>query len=133
MQKQNRDPIATDLLDDRHVVHAGKQCSCKNMEALENLLQLPYQTLAILIAGYLSYRLAYTGRDTTHRTLDTLAIALVFALPDGQLAAVALLMPYLLGTALLSWDPLYGLVNWATGRTGKAISQQHPKGQPAIA
>jgi len=62
-----------------------------------------------------------------------LSIALVFALPDGQLAAVALLMPYLLGTALLSWDPLYGLVNWATGRTGKAISQQHPKGQPAIA
>lgn len=49
------------------------------MEALENLLQLPYQTLAILVAGYLSYRLAYTGRDTTHRTLDTLAIALVFA------------------------------------------------------
>lgn len=32
------------------------------MEALENLLQLPYQTLAILVAGYLSYRLAYTGR-----------------------------------------------------------------------
>ncbi|WP_417606504.1 hypothetical protein [Primorskyibacter flagellatus] len=49
------------------------------MEALENLLQLPYQTLAILVAGYLSYRLAYTGRDPTHKTLDTLAIALVFA------------------------------------------------------
>lgn len=49
------------------------------MEALENLLQLPYQTLAILVAGYLSYRLAYTGRDATHRTVDTLAIALVFA------------------------------------------------------
>lgn len=61
------------------------------MEALENLLQLPYQTLAILIAGYLSYRLAYTGRDTTHRTLDTLAIALVFAFV-AQAASAALLI-----------------------------------------
>jgi hypothetical protein len=63
------------------------------MEALENLLQLPYQTLAILIAGYLSYRLAYTGRDTTHRTLDTLAIALVFAFV-AQAASAGLLILY---------------------------------------
>ena len=63
------------------------------MEAFENLLQLPYQTLAILVAGYLSYRLAYTGRDTTHRTLDTLAIALVFAFV-AQAASVGLLILY---------------------------------------
>ncbi len=63
------------------------------MEALEKLLQLPYQTLAILVAGYLSYRLAYTGRDTTHRTLDTLAIALVFAFV-AQGATAALLILY---------------------------------------
>lgn len=63
------------------------------MEALENLLQLPYQTLAILVAGYLSYRLAYTGRDTTHRTLDTLAIALVFAFVS-QAASAGLLILY---------------------------------------
>lgn len=63
------------------------------MEALENLLQLPYQTLAILVAGYLSYRLAYTGRDTTHRTLDTLAIALVFAFV-AQAASAGLLILY---------------------------------------
>jgi len=93
VRKQNCDPIATDLLDDRHIVHAGKQCSCKNMEALENLLQLPYQTLAILVAGYLSYRLAYTGRDATHRTLDTLAIALVFAFV-AQAASAGLLILY---------------------------------------
>ena len=49
------------------------------MEDIERLLQLPYQTLALIAAGYLSYRLAYTGRDSTHRTLDALAIALVFA------------------------------------------------------
>lgn len=63
------------------------------MEALENLLQLPYQTLAILVAGYLSYRLAYTGRDTTHRTLDTLAVALVFAFV-AQAATAGLLILY---------------------------------------
>lgn len=63
------------------------------MEALENLLQLPYQTLAILVAGYLSYRLAYTGRDTTHRTLDSLAIALVFAFV-AQAASAGFLILY---------------------------------------
>ncbi len=62
------------------------------MEALENLLQLPYQTLAILVAGYLSYRLAYTGRDTTHRTLDTLAIALVFAFVAQAMSAGLLIL-----------------------------------------
>jgi hypothetical protein len=63
------------------------------MEALEQLLQLPYQTLAILVAGYLAYRLAYTGRDTTHKTLDTLAIALVFAFV-AQAASAGLLILY---------------------------------------
>jgi hypothetical protein len=62
------------------------------MEALEKLLQLPYQTLAILVAGYLAYRLAYTGRDSTHRTLDTAAIALVFAFIAQAASALFLLM-----------------------------------------
>ncbi|SDG83243.1 hypothetical protein [Sulfitobacter delicatus] len=68
------------------------------MEAIERLLQLPYQTLAILVAGYLSYRLAYTGRDSTHQTLDTLAIALVFAF-ISQAASALLLAIY------LAWKP----------------------------
>jgi hypothetical protein len=68
------------------------------MEAIERLLQLPYQTLAILVAGYLSYRLAYTGRDSTHQTLDTLAIALVFAF-ISQAASALLLAVY------LAWGP----------------------------
>jgi len=60
------------------------------MENLEKLLQLPYQTLAILVGGYLAYRLAYTGRDSTHRTIDTAAIALVFAFIAQMASAWAL-------------------------------------------
>lgn len=62
------------------------------MEALEKLLQLPYQTLAILVSGYLAYRLAYTGRDSTHRTLDTAAIALVFSFIAQAASAFFLVM-----------------------------------------
>lgn len=62
-----------------------------------------------------------------------LSIVPAFTLPDGQFAAAALLMPYLLGTALMSWDPVYGLVSWATEWTGKTIRRQHPRDQPAIA
>ncbi|MBB3995196.1 MULTISPECIES: hypothetical protein [Sulfitobacter] len=60
------------------------------MENLEQLLKLPYQTLAILVGGYLAYRLAYTGRDSTHRTIDTAAIALVFAFIAQAASAWAL-------------------------------------------
>lgn len=63
------------------------------MDNLEKLLQLPYQTLAILVGGYLAYRLAYTGRDSTHRTIDTAAIALVFAFV-AQAASAGLLVAY---------------------------------------
>lgn len=62
------------------------------MEALEKLLQLPYQTLAILVAGYLAYRLAYTGRDSTHKALDTAAMALVFAFIAQAASALALVL-----------------------------------------
>lgn len=69
------------------------------MEALEKLLQLPYQTLAILVAGYLAYRLAYTGRDSRHKTLDTAAIVLAFAF-IAQAASAWLLATY------ISWYPV---------------------------
>lgn len=63
------------------------------MENFEQLLQLPYQTLAIMVGGYLAYRLADTGRDSTHRTIDTAAIALVFAFIT-QAASAYLLLTY---------------------------------------
>lgn len=63
------------------------------LETLRDLLQLPYQTLAIIGGGYLAYRLAYTGRDGTHQTIDTAAIVLVFAFVS-QAAAAALLVWY---------------------------------------
>jgi hypothetical protein len=63
------------------------------MEYFEKLLQLPYQTLAILAAGYLAYRLAYVGRDSTHQTIDTVAIVLVFAF-IAQATSVGFLAAY---------------------------------------
>ncbi len=62
------------------------------MENLERLLQLPYQTLAILVGGYLAYRLAYVGRDGTHQTIDTIAITLVFAFVAQASSAGILLL-----------------------------------------
>ncbi|SMO97740.1 hypothetical protein [Paracoccus laeviglucosivorans] len=48
-------------------------------EHVQYLLDLPLDTLASLVAGYLGYRIAYTGRDTKHGTLDVLFITFAFA------------------------------------------------------
>lgn len=49
------------------------------MQELRSLLDLPIDTLAVLAAGYLGYRLAYIGRDRGHRPVDVLFISLAFA------------------------------------------------------
>jgi hypothetical protein len=49
------------------------------MDTVHELLTLPVNVLGALAAGYLSYRLAYTGRDEDHETVDRVMICLVFA------------------------------------------------------
>ncbi len=34
----------------------------------------------MLVAGYLGYRLAWTGKDETHRAVDVVFLSLVFGL-----------------------------------------------------
>ena len=43
------------------------------------MLALPVQTLSVLAAGYMSYRLAYTGKDADHKATDTIFMVFVFA------------------------------------------------------
>lgn len=65
------------------------------MDYIEQMLGLPIQVLSVLASGYLSYRLAYTGRDASHKSVDVVFIAFVFAF-IAQLSggvAVALLWP----------------------------------------
>jgi hypothetical protein len=49
------------------------------MDQIEQILSLPAQTFLLLTAGYIGYRIAYTGKDTRHRTVDVIFIAVVFA------------------------------------------------------
>lgn len=68
--------------------HTGKLCAARR-DSLENtgiqmdnvtaLLSLPLQTLSVLTAGYLSYRLAYTGKELTHKATDVIFLVFVFA------------------------------------------------------
>lgn len=58
------------------------------MKDIEHLLSLPLNVLAVMAAGYLAYRLAYTGKDQTHGTVDVIFLVGVYAL----IAQAALLM-----------------------------------------
>ncbi len=49
-------------------------------DELNSLLALPLETLAVLVAGYLGYRLAYIGRDESHRAVDVVFLSLAFGL-----------------------------------------------------
>lgn len=46
---------------------------------IQALLQLQIETLALLAGGYIAYRIAYTGRDMTHKTVDVVMITAAFA------------------------------------------------------
>lgn len=50
------------------------------MPEIQTLLNLPIETLAVIAAGYLAYRIAYTGHDANHSTVDVLLLTSVFAL-----------------------------------------------------
>lgn len=63
------------------------------MNDIQSLLELPLETIIVLAAGYMAYRLAYTGKDEKHKATDVVFLSLVFGLvaqtsiamvPDGH-------------------------------------------------
>lgn len=49
------------------------------MDAVNVLLQLPFEVIANLAMGYIGYRLAFAGRSKGHQAFDTVCLVLVFA------------------------------------------------------
>lgn len=49
------------------------------LEQVEWLMKQPGDILALLSVGYMSYRLAYTGKDGSHSTVDVIFLSFVFA------------------------------------------------------
>ena len=43
------------------------------------LLDLPLGVLAVIASGYIGYRIAFTGKDKTHATIDVIFLTFVFA------------------------------------------------------
>lgn len=48
-------------------------------DELQALLNLPFGALAIIGSGYIGYRIAFTGKDKTHATIDVIFLTFVFA------------------------------------------------------
>jgi hypothetical protein len=48
-------------------------------DELQALLNLPFGALAIIGSGYIGYRIAFTGKDKTHATIDVIFLSFVFA------------------------------------------------------
>lgn len=49
------------------------------MPDAQDLMNLPYDLLAVLAIGYVGYRLAYVGRDAAHQTFDRALLVTVFS------------------------------------------------------
>lgn len=108
------------------------------MTDLTELLSLPLDTIAVLAAGYLGYRLAYTGKDSSHSAVDTVFLSLVYALvaklvlQSDQLLPQALrpvVLPLAIAAAVLvaaiwrKWGERE--VSKALGRLGVSQSDRH--------
>ena len=99
----------------------GSADSALQMEYLDELLKLPYQTLVLLAAGYLSYRIAYVGRDSTHTTIDTIAIMLVFSgIAQASTAGAFAVYQKISGTS--SADPMQLWLGYAISFSGLILS-----------
>lgn len=55
----------------------------------EKILQLPFEIMWPLAAGYLAYRLAFVGRDAPHKQLDTVFMIFVFGTAAKLLAGAS--------------------------------------------
>ena len=73
---------------------------------MEAIFELSWQTQIILVSGYLSYLIAYSGRRDAHKAIDTVLLILVFGSPalfvlgfsDGFEKISEIWAPYLAGT-----------------------------------
>ncbi len=102
------------------------------------LLDLPFEVLAVLAAGYLSYRLAYTGKSGAHTPVDVVFLTFVFSLL-AKLFAIALVwlipnIPLVLSytTALCItvigaavWRRCSGQIDWLLRRMGISTFDRH--------
>ena len=55
---------------------------------MKELIELSWQTQVVIVGGYLAYVVAYSGRRSTHKTIDTIAIILCF----GGLSIMAMVV-----------------------------------------
>jgi hypothetical protein len=110
------------------------------VDQVQLLINLPYETLASLAAGYLSYRLAYTGKDASHAPVDVVFLTAVFAAlaklvalicadPLEGLAFGSLLSPIVgMGVALCgaaAWRRWSGRIEWLLRRMGISTFDRH--------
>lgn len=73
------------------------------MPDVEALLDLPLATLAVLVSGYLGYRIAYIGKDSTHKAVDIAFITLSFGLVAKLVFSQAIYpIPYASANAVLA-------------------------------
>lgn len=96
------------------------------MTDVQLLLNLPFETLAVLAAGYLSYRLAYTGKDASHTSVDVVFLTVVFGtLVKLAMAIAMMLVPsgplfVVIATILGGFSALCGAAIWR--RHGEACA-----------
>jgi hypothetical protein len=104
------------------------------------LLDLPPDTLVAVAAGYLAYRVAYTGKDRSHQTIDVIFATSAFAavarsvmvlagdIPEYGLQSVAvyllaLIIALFAASAWRSWgeEAVFNVLRW----TGVSSSDRH--------
>lgn len=100
------------------------------------LLDLPAETLVVLVSGYLAYRLAYLGRDSGHRPTDVVFIVLAFGLVAKAVVALSLIDAVYAqaGAGATSAMVVAGLWRWRgmewwfrlLRRTGISMADSHP-------
>lgn len=108
------------------------------MQDVTLLLDLPFEVLAVLAAGYLSYRLAYTGKDGKHSPVDVVFLTVVFALLSKflaialiyQIPSIPAMFSYtvalcftLIGAA--AWRRWSGRIDWLLRRMGISTFDRH--------
>lgn len=91
-----------------------------SMTDAQILLNLPLETLSILVSGYLGYRIAYTGKDASHSAVDVVFMSLVFSLTaKGGLLLGNMANPWL-GTAAAGVAALGAAALWR--KWGEALA-----------
>ena len=48
-------------------------------EEIKYLLELPSDFLVVLASGFVAYRIAYTGKDSSHKSVEVIFFTAVFA------------------------------------------------------